>query len=377
MAIELYDIKNYLKNEIDGAEQEQPQKLNAIDGLSLALKELPPTNFIIEGLFSTGLHLFVGSPKLGKSWLILWLLNKVANGENVWNFKTNKCSCLYLALEDSEKRLQNRQNKVLRGQIASENVYYSTTSKSLENGLIEQLKEFIDEHPDTKMVVVDTLAKIRGGAGSKNQYAQEYESSSKLKSFADKNNLALVVVHHTRKMADDDPFMTISGTTGLSGCADSMIVLKRKNDTDKENKEVVLSAVGRDIEQQELLLKFNADTCIWEMISDNAHEYTREQQFKENPIVKLLKKLMEINPIWEGSPSSLHATLSGLIDTPNMELKQPNTLSVELGKLEYRLKQEGIYITKKKSGIRTIRISYIEPSKLSEPSKHSNTNGFE
>ena len=81
MAIEILEIKNYLKNELEEAESQQIQRLDSIDGLSLALKELPATRFIVEGLFSVGLHLLAGSPKLGKSWLILWMLNRIANGD--------------------------------------------------------------------------------------------------------------------------------------------------------------------------------------------------------------------------------------------------------------------------------------------------------
>ena len=88
------------------------------------------------------------------------------------------------------------------------------------NGLDEQLENFMREHPGTKLIIIDTMQKIREVGGEAYSYASDYEIVGKLKQFADKHCICVLTVHHTRKQPAGDAFEMISGTTGLLGCAD-------------------------------------------------------------------------------------------------------------------------------------------------------------
>ena len=124
---------------------------------------------------------------------------------------------LYLALEDDHRRLQERLYRMF-GMDGTNDLLFSICAKQVGNGLEEQLKRFVQEHPDTKLIIIDTLQKIREAGGDKYSYANDYEVVGKLKRLADACGVCLLLVHHTRKQQADDKFDMISGTNGLMGC---------------------------------------------------------------------------------------------------------------------------------------------------------------
>jgi len=135
-------------------------RLLTIDGETLMSQPLTPLNFVVDTLISQGLHILAGSPKVGKSWLALWLAVTVAKGESVWGMGVKQGTTLYLCLDDSTLRIQNRLFEITEDAPAS--VHFTTNSDTLGKGLEEQLCAFLSEHPDTVLIIIDTLQMIRG-----------------------------------------------------------------------------------------------------------------------------------------------------------------------------------------------------------------------
>ena len=228
-----------------------------IDGETLLTTVLPPIRFVVSGLLSQGLHVLAGAPKVGKSWLALHLCLCVVKGKPIWELPVTKGDALYLCLEDSYSRIQKRLLDITDS--APDNLFFSTMSEKLRSGLEEQIEEFLAKHPDTNLVVIDTLQRVRLVANDVNPYANDYRDLGVLKELADKHQIAIVLIHHLRKMNDDDPMNMISGTTGISGAADSGFVLRKDK---RSSKTATLYCTGRDIEYRELSLEFDSAAHI-------------------------------------------------------------------------------------------------------------------
>ena len=198
--------------------------------------------FLANDLLPQGLHLLTGAPKIGKSWLALWLCLCVAQGEPLWTFATHQCEVLYLCLEDSFPRIQSRLFDLTED--APPTMHFAVMSQQLHNGLVEQIEQFLTEHPAAVLVVIDTLQRIRTVGNDANPYASDYRDIGVLKQLADKHRIAILLVHHLRKMNDDDPMNMISGTTGLSGATDSNFVLRKSK---RRENTATLYCTGRDI----------------------------------------------------------------------------------------------------------------------------------
>ena len=236
--------------------------LNTIDGETLMSLPMEPMNFVVDSLISQGLHILAGAPKVGKSWLALWLATTIAKGEPVWNLQTKQGTTLYLCLEDSTRRIQNRLFSIT-DEVPS-NVRFCTESSILEKGLEQQLTQFLKEYPDTVLIIIDTLQKIRG-VKNDNAYANDYRDLSLLKRIADQHGTAILLIHHLRKEGDEDVFNRISGTTAISGAVDSSFTLVEDK---RGSGRAKLFCIGRDIEYREIELERNEDN-VWQLISDS------------------------------------------------------------------------------------------------------------
>ena len=200
---------------------------------TISMNELFDTQYqskqpLIDSLLYPGTYIFAGSPKLGKSFLMAQLAYHVSTGTPFWNYTTRKGTVLYLALEDDYRRLQERLYRMF-GTESTDNLYFSVSASQLGNGLDEQLARFVAEHKDTKLIIIDTLQKVREVGGDNYSYANDYQIMARLKSFADAHGLCLLLVHHTRKQNADDKFDMISGTSGLLGAADGAFLLQKEN----------------------------------------------------------------------------------------------------------------------------------------------------
>lgn len=287
-------------------------RLQTIDGESLMSLPLQSLNFVVDTLLAQGLHILAGSPKVGKSWLALWLSVMVAKGESIWGMAVKQGTTLYLCLEDSTLRIQNRLFEITED--APANVHFSTQSEILGRGLEQQLTTFLAEHPDTVLVIIDTLQMIRG-TNYDHTYASDYRDLSTLKKIADAYGIAILLIHHLRKEMADDVFSRISGTTAISGAVDSSFTLVEEK---RGSGRAKLYCIGRDIEYRELELERNVEN-VWEMLSDSR---TQPEMLGER-IVYLLSELMRERNKFIGTPTEL----SEKIDPVGSEQITPKKVS--------------------------------------------------
>lgn len=304
--------------------------MKTIDAETLMTTVLPPTKFVVDRLLPEGLHILAGAPKIGKSWLALWLCLCVAKGESVWDFAVTRGTVLYLCLEDSLTRIQNRLFQITED--APDTLHFATLAGSIGGGLEEQLKGFLAEHPGTALVVIDTLQKVRQPGENANPYASDYRDITALKRLADECGIAILLVHHLRKMNDEDPLNMISGTTGISGATDSSFVLKERK---RGSGEATLYCTGRDIEYRELPLRFQKESHTWVLT-----EPVEEDAPAVDPEVSFLSDFLKGLHSFEGTATEL----SELLEARTGESILPSVLSKKLVKYAGELEQNGIHI---------------------------------
>ena len=310
-------------------------RLLTIDGETLMSQPLTPLNFVVDTLLSQGLHILAGSPKVGKSWLALWLAVTVAKGESIWGMGVKQGTTLYLCLEDSTLRIQNRLFEITEDAPAS--VHFSTNSDTLGKGLEEQLCAFLSEHPDTVLVIIDTLQMIRG-ANYDNTYANDYRDLSVLKHIADTHGIAILLIHHLRKELADDVLSRISGTTAISGAVDSSFTLVE----DKcGSGKATLYCTGRDIPYRELALEFDGEDHIWKLLSDDCEQTEQPNE----RILFLLSELLRQQP----EISAPAKVLLEKIDPAGAEGLTPNSFSHRIRKSVDALRRNGITVSFHKS----------------------------
>jgi len=241
----------------------------------LIATEFPEPRWVAEGILPEGLTILGGKPKMGKSWLTLELAVAATSGGYVLGTKpVTQCGALYLALEDTPRRLKSRLLSLLKGAPAPPGLHLHTEWPRLDKGGLEALDTWLNEHPDVRLVIVDTLQKVRPSqTSSSGLYEQDYAVVSALKSLADQRGLSIIVVHHLRKAEAEDPLEQLSGTTGLSGAADTIWILKR----DRARADATLFVTGRDVDEQELALKFDAQIGSWTLLGP-AEDYRRSQE---------------------------------------------------------------------------------------------------
>lgn len=277
---------------------------------------------IIDGLLYPGTYLFVGAPKVGKSFLMAQIAYHVSTGQALWNYTVHTGTVLYLALEDDYRRLQERLSRMF-GVEGTDNLHFATCSKQLGSGLYEQLQRFVQEHPDTRLVIIDTLQKIREVGADRYSYANDYEIIGQLKVFTDQTGICLLLVHHTRKQQADDRFERISGTNGLLGAADGAFILEKEKRTGNT---AVLEVSGRDQPEQKLILKKNMERLTWEL----ERAETELWQLSPDPVLeKVAAILSEEVPEWNGSPTELAEVLQ-LDIKPNLLTKHLNVNKARL-----------------------------------------------
>jgi hypothetical protein len=301
-----------------------PETVTAID---LMAADLPPVRWVVPGILPEGVTLLAGKPKLGKSWLALGLCVAVAaGGVALGTRKVERGDVLYLALEDNRRRLQKRLGKMLRAPAPS-GLEMATAWPKLDEGGVEALGAWLREHPEARLIAVDTLAKTRPRTRGQNVYQEDYAALEELLPLAGEHGVAIVVIHHTRKMAAADPLDEISGSTGLTGGVDGVLVLKR----DRGKADAVLHVDGRDIEEPaEYALKWDAETAGWTIAGD-AEEYRMSEERKA--ILGVLTESAEFL-----SPGEV----ADALDKPRNTIKQRLWRMAQDGQVENRNGRYGI-----------------------------------
>ncbi|MDO4308956.1 MAG: helicase RepA family protein [Eubacteriales bacterium] len=295
-----------------------PSYLKTVSMSELYDTVYPSKSPLIDGLLYPGTYIFAGSPKLGKSFLMAQLAYHISTGTPLWNYTTRKGTVLYLALEDDYRRLQERLYRMF-GTEGAENLYFSVSASQLGKGLDEQLARFVTEHADTKLIIIDTLQKVREVGGDNYSYANDYQIMGRLKSFANVHGLCLLLVHHTRKQTADDKFDMISGTSGLLGAADGAFLLQKEKRTGNA---ATLEVSGRDQQDQKLYLIRNTETLLWEL------QKTETELWREPPeplLEQINQRLTTDCPRWQGTATELVGWL-GVEMSPNSITRKLNVL---------------------------------------------------
>ena len=327
-------------------------QLRTVDGETLMSQPLSPPNFVVDSLLAQGLHILAGSPKVGKSWLALWLAVTVAKGEPVWNMATRQGHTLYLCLEDSVLRIQNRLFEITED--APENVHFCTECAPIGQGLEEQIETFSAEHPGTVLVIIDTLQMVRPIHDA--TYANDYRDLSVLKRLADRLGLAILLIHHLRKEKAEDVFHRISGTTAISGAVDSSFTLVEER---RGSGRAKLTCIGRDIDYRELELERNDDN-VWELLSDSR----TQPELLEGRIAVILSEFLKNQGEFIGTPTEL----SQQIDPDGQEGITPKKVSRLILQSVDTLRKNGISVVIRRSnGRRIIQLSSADSDDTAAP----------
>ena len=251
---------------------------NAVRATELLAIEFPEPRWIVPGIIPEGTTILAGKPKMGKSWLALGTSVAVAAGGVALGTKrVERGAVLYLALEDNPRRLQSRLKKLLPGGAAPEGLELATAWPRLGDRGLEALEAWLNTHPDARLVVIDTLAKFRAAQAGKNLYKEDYEAVEPLVELAARYNVAVLIVHHLRKLGAEDPLDQVSGSMGLTGGADGALVLNRE----RGRADAYLYVTGRDIEEEkELALSWDSTKATWKIAGD-AQEYRNSRERQE------------------------------------------------------------------------------------------------
>ena len=277
---------------------------------------------IIDGLLYPGTYLFVGAPKVGKSFFVAQLAYHISTGTPLWDYPVRQGTVLYMALEDDYSRLQERLYRMF-GTDGTDRLFFSVEANSLGGGLADQLSGFLEKHRDTTLVIIDTLQTVREADINSYSYSSDYEVISKLKKKAEAYGICLLLVHHTRKQQSSDKFDMISGTNGLLGAADGAFILHKETRTSHS---AILEISGRDQQDQRLYLTRNTEKLSWDL-------ERAESELWKKPPEPLLEKIAEIitenNPDWSGTATELLEML-GMDIAVNVITKQLNVTAPRL-----------------------------------------------
>lgn len=335
-------LKNVGISEKEGMEE---KRLYPIDGVTLMDATFTLNGFCVQGPIPQGLSVLGGAPKVGKSWLVLDLCLRVAKGEPLWNLGTTQGTVLYLCLEDTLQRVQQRLSYITEDVPA--NVYFVTAAGTLADDLEAQLLTFIREHPATVLIVIDTFQMIRGNRGEPT-YGGDYQEMQQLKRLADSQRISILLVHHLRKQGDRDPVNRLSGTTGISGAADAIFILDRK---ERSQDIATLVCAGREIDNRELELRFSKDSFQWELLSDSLD--SPENLLPES--MKSLIRFMENTVSFSGSNTELAESFSNF----SGQAWAPKSLKQLMNRWRYVLQEQGVtFRSYRSNGERLVEVIY-------------------
>lgn len=276
--VSVAEHRSTVSNGSTNGHKNNPGRCLVSSGVDLLAKEFPEHKFAVPGILPEGLIFAAGAPKLGKSWWGLGLSIAVAaGGMALGQIPVEQGEVLFLGLEDTERRLQSRVRTILRDDPCPTGFYYGTEWDRLTEGGEEALSEWLDQHPDCRLVILDVFAKLRPQVSERgDRYLADYQAAQPLKALADRHKLALLAFHHTRKADSDDFVESISGTQGLAGAADAILVMKRS----RGQADATLQVTGRDVEERDFALRFAPDLCTWELLGDAAEWAISEERRK-------------------------------------------------------------------------------------------------
>lgn len=331
-------------------------KLTAISAFDLQNKEFEERYYAVQNMIPEGETVIAAPPKTGKSWLMLDMCLKVAEGKPFLGFDTKQSDTLYLALEDGDSFEQERLNIVTGGAQAPKNFHFVFSNvMPMNEGFLLQLEELLKVFPNIKVVVIDTLQFVKYRQGkSESAYECDYRTGRDLKEFAEKNHLAIVVVTHTTKMIHiEDEMSNVSGTNGVTGAADAVIVLSKEKRTDKEAKMFI---TGRKVRQSMHSVKFDDSKCCWVYggiaeVADREQQETKEREMlysNSNIRAAVIEIARNLTDPWQGRAGAI----VDLALKHGIGLKETNKeIGGFLNKMQgYFMSEDGVLIEKIKNG---------------------------
>ena len=269
-----------------------------------------PLKWIVQDYIPEGLTVLGGRPKIGKSWFILGVGLGVARGTETLGKFVERGDVLYCGLEDGKRRMRSRVEKMLGPAIKEwpKNFIFRYRLDPLDAGGLDIIEAWLIEHPDRRLVVIDTLGRVRGMKQPREeQYQYDYRLLGALQELATRYGIAIVVVHHVRKTDAEDVLDTMSGTTGIAGAADTVMVLGRTE------RGVRMYLRGRDAEEQEKLLEFDPETALWEVTGDY------DETEAGGGLLGLRKRIAEL---LDGSPVALTpAQIAERLNEPKQKVR--------------------------------------------------------
>jgi len=257
--------------------------LKTISARKLLATKLGSTKWAIPGLIPEGVTLLAGKPKLGKSWIALDLAVAVASGGRaLGKIRVDRGRVLLLALEDSDKRIRSRLK--LLGRPVNNRLEIAYSLERLDLGGLKTLDQWIRTHQNVRLVIIDTLGRVRPPISNRAaMYLEDTRIGSQLQKLATRHRISILVIHHTRKAGAMDVFDQVSGSTGLTGSVDTIAVLARS----RNSSEATLSLTGRDIQEQELTLRFHSSCATWKLAGEA--KFTRLSKERKS-ILRILRK---------------------------------------------------------------------------------------
>ncbi len=288
--------------------------IKTITAEELGNSDLPEPNFIIPGILPMGLTVMAGKPKTYKSMFSLYTCISVATGKTLFDhIEVQSRGVLYIALEDTAYRVKSRSMKMLGEIPPPDNLHFAFDWPAIGTGFVREIKKFLEEHDDIKLIVVDTLARVSGSTRLGSNYQANYDLISKIKRLADLCQIAILVVHHAKKGQTKDILDGVLGSTGITAAADNIMLMSRS----KTHSGPFLHIEGRDVEQAELALDFDQDNGMFSLAGP-AEEYLmspeRREVFEVMQRADRSMKLKEIAEALGKKGPVVHKLLAGLIE---------------------------------------------------------------
>jgi len=344
------ELKNNITAAIRAARQKYRTEKDPMSFAELCGLQLPEQRWALDGLLCEGLNIICSAPKVGKSWMVLAMCLSIARGIEYMGFKATRMGCIYYALEDNAPSIQKRIKTAVGGNMFPRNAHVVLAADKIGQGLFEQIKRQLVMYPDVGFIAIDTFQAIRGKEIKKNDvYGNDVEELRQIKKFALDNNICILLVHHTRKMKDDDDiFNSILGSSGIRGTVDTMIMLTKKKFIDEDT---LMSISGRSIETKEYIIRLNKTNFAWEMVG-NAEEEARKKRkadYDGSVLVRTVKWLIGRNPYgWTGTASDILKAAHDMdAKTPS---ESPEAIGQAITKWKNQLYYDGIDHSDKRTG---------------------------
>ena len=277
---------NQFEEQVRGADGQQV--ISGITAAELMEKIFPEPRWAIPGILPEGLNLLAGKPKKGKSIFALNIgLSIALGGLALGKIPVEQGAVMYLALEDTERRLQKRIKQMMPYSEAPAALHLFTKWPRMDGGGLELLEAKISEIPNIRLIIIDTLQKFRNPTkGNANLYVEDYETVTKIKDVADRMGVCILLIHHLRKAESNDIFDTLSGSLGLTGGTDGNLVME----STKGN--TTLHITGRDVEGIELAMELDTQMLAWRLLGERAEvKSTNDQQRIYNALKESAEEL--------------------------------------------------------------------------------------